>query len=637
MANYSFLAIGIDRYQFIQPLSYAQADAQALWQFMLGEAQVPSQQSLLLTDTSAWVAEQSTVPTKDNILTWLQSGVSARSIPWLWFFFSGYGVSWEGEDYLMPIDGNPDDIPGTAIAARSLLELLQQQGASNVLVLLDINRSPGILAGQSVGAQTVELAREMGISAVLSSQLQETSHESAALGHGMFAASLLEALRYYQHDLTLDSLNRYLSDRLPELSEHHWRPAQNPLFVIPDPQLSQQAILPGEPWLLAWEAPATANASAVGAERVPIQSNGKATSAQIATSAPIKRQNPPPLAPPANAAKLTNGSSPQPANGANNEPDEPSAFQNWQKWVPVGGGIFLLAVLTTVVFGLLPDNQPQLSDSKGSEDANSSSTETSEGSTLPQPDGTSEDPNASPAETSEGSTLPQPDGTAGENSEPTSVATNASDLASEPAVNSSTSSGAATLVKARSYLRTHQASDLSQAIAAARKVPSNTPYYQEAQRCIGSWSMTILDIARSRANQGNFTSAIAAASLIAPQEAQIHKLASQKIQQWQRQAQQQQHNQKIIKGAKEVIRYTQASSYNHAITLLKQIPIGQPGYSEAKKLIAIWSRQIYLISNSRAASGKFQLALDTAKLVPQGTPSYEAAKSAISRWQQGKR
>lgn len=607
MADYSFFAIGINRYQFIQPLSYAQADAQALWQFMVGEAQVPSPQTLLLTDSSAWVEEQSTAPTRENILTWLQSGSRDRPTPWLWFFFSGYGVSWEGEDYLMPIDGNPDNIPGTAIAARSLLETLKQQGADNVLVLLDINRSPGILAGKSVGTETVELAQEMGVFAILSSQLQETSHESASLGHGIFAAALLEALRYYQQELTLDLLASYLGDRLPELGEHHWRPAQHPLVVLPDAEAGRQAILPGETLLVPWEAPAPANAALVGGDRVPIHSNGKSSSVQIATSAPIKRQNPPLLAPQTNDPKPTNGSSPDSTN------DEPEPVESQQpldlrKWLAVGGGIFLLVVFLGWLFENKP--QPQLSDSKGVEDS------------TPTP--------------TEGESLPQPSASPSQGSDAAPVAANAPDRAPQSAA-SAVPTGAATLVRARSYLRTHQASELSRAIAQARQVPPDTTYYREAQQCIANWSMTILDIARGRANQGNFASAIAAASLIAPQEATIHKLASQRIQQWQKKAQQQQTNQKIIQQAKEKIRYTQASSYNHAITLLRKVPVGQPGYSEAKKLVNIWSRQIYLISNSRAASGKFKLALDTAKLVPKDTPSYEPARTAMARWQNGRR
>jgi uncharacterized caspase-like protein len=44
----------------------------------------------------------------------------------------------------------------------------------------------------------------MGIALVLSSQLDQFSHEAAALGNGLFTAALLEALRYYHTDTTLE-------------------------------------------------------------------------------------------------------------------------------------------------------------------------------------------------------------------------------------------------------------------------------------------------------------------------------------------------------------------------------------------------------------------------------------------------
>lgn len=229
MVNHACIAIGINHYQFLEPLSYGQADARALQKFLVDQAGLPSEECLLLTDSSLLVNGHSTYPSREMILRWLEVGYS-NSKPngnWRWFFFSGYGVCWRGVDYLMPIDGNPRDILGTGIPMRSLLSSLKNQG-DNILVLLDINRSAGLEAGTPVGAETVELAHELGISLVLSSQVGQFSHEAAALGNGLFTAALLEALRYYHTDTTLEKLAHYLGDRLPELSQHHWRPIQTP-------------------------------------------------------------------------------------------------------------------------------------------------------------------------------------------------------------------------------------------------------------------------------------------------------------------------------------------------------------------------------------------------------------------------
>jgi uncharacterized caspase-like protein len=74
MANYACVAIGINRYQFLPPLSYGQADAQALRQFLVCQANLPSSQCLLLTDTSPLVGDKSTYPSRENIVNWLEGG-----------------------------------------------------------------------------------------------------------------------------------------------------------------------------------------------------------------------------------------------------------------------------------------------------------------------------------------------------------------------------------------------------------------------------------------------------------------------------------------------------------------------------------------------------------------------------------
>lgn len=605
MANYSSLIIGINRYEYVQPLNFAQADAQAIWQYMVGEAKVPPAHSLLLTDASAWVEDRSTTPTQENILKWLAAENPTPAKPWLWFFFSGYGVSWQGLDYLLPIDGNPQDIPNTAIPLQTVFEHLQQQRATNTVVFLDINRSPGILADEVVGGDTIELAQKHGITVILSSQLTETSHESTGLGHGMFAAALLEALRYYQRDLTLEQLEKYLSDRLPELSEHHWRPKQQPLFIIAETVARQEPMLPAQ--TLDWEM-ATVSAVALESHHNG-NGNGKAAAAEIATSAPIVRPSPP-LVPPQTPENGENGTTAPPAATTTaDEPETPAESGDrppaLQKWLAVGGGVFILFML----LGWLLSNLDNLG--------------TNEPVVLE--DGTTDTEQPPLAATESPTTPPQ----ATPNDNPQTL-NNAPTTPVDPAADQQ---GQALLVKARSYIRNYQASELKQAIIAARQVPENSTYYPEAQRVITTWSLTIIDIARGRANNGDFQGAIAAAALIDSQEERLYRIANQRIESWKRQRLQQEENQATIKTAKDLIRFTQASSYNKGIMTLRQVPVGQPGYAEARKLIDIWSRQIYLIANSRAAKGNFSQAIATAQLVPQDTPSAAVAQDAIARWQ----
>jgi hypothetical protein len=195
----------------------------------------------------------------------------------------------------------------------------------------------------------------------------------------------------------------------------------------------------------------------------------------------------------------------------------------------------------------------------------------------------------------------------------------------------------AILARARTYIQSNQASGFSRAIAEANRIPPDAPLYNEAQADISRWSQVILDIAKGRANQGQFDAAIAAAQLIPASQTQSHAAAQQNIAQWTQNAALQKQNSDKIRAARRVIRYTQASSYIQGINQLKTIPAGQPGYQQAQDLIKRWGEQIYLIANSRAARGEFEQAIATAQLVPADAPNYQAAQSAIARWQKGQR
>lgn len=232
MANNWAIAIGINQYQFFQPLGCPQADAEALRDYLVTEGGFLPQQCLLMTDTSAPFGDRSTYPSKDNILRLVEDLAAACWQPQdkLWFFFSGYGVNYNGQDYLMPIAGDPERIQETGIDVRSLLQVIQITEV-NALVLFDINRAFASQGNNYIGQETIELAQELQVSTILSCQPEQFSHESRQLGHGFFTAALIEALRS-GNGKSLTNLESYLSVRTPELCHHYWRPTQNPVTII---------------------------------------------------------------------------------------------------------------------------------------------------------------------------------------------------------------------------------------------------------------------------------------------------------------------------------------------------------------------------------------------------------------------
>jgi Caspase domain len=233
MANQACISIGIDRYQFLPPLGYGSADAVAMEHFFIDAAGWSQSQCLLLTDTSPKTGDKSTYPDRENIDRWLKhwSWDTLRAGDLLWFFFSGYGVSFGEEDYLIPIDGKPEDLANTCISIRQLYQQLNDIGV-NALVFLDANRAQNATVGGGIGQTTAKLAQKYNIPTFLSCQAHEFSHEDARLGHGLFTTALLETLNYHP-DLNLETIDEYLTSRLAELSEHHWKPLQTPVAIIP--------------------------------------------------------------------------------------------------------------------------------------------------------------------------------------------------------------------------------------------------------------------------------------------------------------------------------------------------------------------------------------------------------------------
>ena len=84
---------------------------------------------------------------------------------------------------------------------------------------------------------------------------------------------------------------------------------------------------------------------------------------------------------------------------------------------------------------------------------------------------------------------------------------------------------------AKTHLRWQQASVFVRAIAELRKIPPQSPGYEEAQRQITQWSGVILDIAKGRAEVNNWHDAIAAAALVPPDQPTLYKEAQTFIQQ----------------------------------------------------------------------------------------------------------
>ncbi|MFN5956177.1 MAG: caspase domain-containing protein [Dolichospermum sp.] len=605
MVNYWAIAIGINQYQLFQPLGCAQADAEAIQDYLVTQAGFPSENCLLMTNTSPPIGDKSSYPTKENILSLLQKLAATFWQPedYLWLFFSGYGVNYKEQDYLMPVGGDPEQVAETGIEVRSLMQSLELTGIK-VLFIFDINRAFGTQADAPVGQEIIELATQLQMGAIISCQPEEFSHESTELGHGFFTAALLEALGSGK-GYDLSDLASYLGDLTPKLCQYHWRPVQNPITVIPaqKPAIlpiltldenSAAMIFPEASFAVTRTAPPLENS-----DSITIDQSGWIENASVATTLnkiPTESvsesivENHHTLA----TAPISHGESRfiPPITTAKDKASKRSEMALWQEFILWGGGNMVIVALIATFLLRHHENFRFENLSKIVFNNTTSATQ------LPQ--------------------LP-----------PTTQNRSTAQISVD---RDSKKRNQAILELEKMSLVPTQPGDLVTAIAKAGKIKANTPIYVEAQENIQVWCQMILELAQAQAEQRKYENAIATAQLITKKEP-LYSQAETVIKKWQIEAKQYVSNKTLLDTATALIIPEQASSYNRAIVVAKKIQRGQPGFEIAQTSINQWSENILDLAKIRANQGDFQGAISTAILVPTGAIAYEDAQDAIQKWQ----
>jgi Caspase domain len=686
MAKNWAVAIGINQYQHFQPLACAQADAEALWDFLATEGGFSRQQCMLMTDTSAPIGDRSTQPTKENILLLLEDLAAAcwRSQDRVWLYFSGYGVNYNGKDYLMPAEGDPENIEDTGIDLAALMHSLQQARVKP-LILLDINRAFGMQTDTFVGQEIIELAQDLQIPLIFSCQPEQFSYESSELNHGFFTAALLEGLRSGRGN-TLGDLEAYLSVRTPELCQHYWRPTQNPVTVMTsnqevilgnsdidmDQDLDAAAIVLSEELFASVMAAPSLESSSVKnspnnnsnnhASNYSQFSNNpdiaqkkeysytnfrQAEESRAITSSPSSTNTslPPALPKPEiNALPIsTNSIIPSSEASEVSIPRIRKGIGFWQLLLLGVGSTLLVGCLIAFLFRprSLRDvsrSQPQFQVEQtlpAEANGNNGNVNDTEFNTAPNDAPTAvKTPVATPKPTLPSATTkpqvaPTPTATKPQVTPNPTATKPATVLVAEVPVLQKRSQALSELSK--QSLSPNLASDLNSAIASARKIKPGEPRYTQAQENIQVWNHMIFEIAATRAKKHQYNNAIAAANLMEKTHPQYPQ-AQTAVTQWKQQAKQNLSNQTVIQAAATLIKPGQASSYNRAIEVAKKVPKGEPGYDSAQQAINKWSQQILEIANRRAANGETKAAIQSAVLVPEGTKAWELAQKSIKKW-----
>jgi uncharacterized caspase-like protein len=244
MAKNQAIVVGINQYEFLQPLNYARRDAESMAQFLRNEAGF--ERVFLFSDNSPEVDGKSTRPSRSNLLRLFREKFQT---PFMgdgdnfWFFFAGHGIRHADRDYLIPCDGDPQDIESTGISTNHLTERLRRCGADNVVMLLDACRNTGSRAGEGIGARTAEEARQTGVISIFACSPNQFSYEIESLQHGVFTYALLEGLGIRERCATVEKLNQYLGRRVPKILRDCALSARQTPYTIAEPMERSHLIL----------------------------------------------------------------------------------------------------------------------------------------------------------------------------------------------------------------------------------------------------------------------------------------------------------------------------------------------------------------------------------------------------------
>ncbi len=217
--NYG-IAIGINQYNHLPSLRYAVRDAEVIkarCEFDQDFSEVDSFTEVTSVRLKEFLAEKFEKPflsAEDN----------------LWFFFSGHSRLRQGVDYLMLVDSKTEEITETAISVNSLVEQLFSSGAGKVILYLDMDRLSG--DASSTSSYLLPIKNYQGLIVFYACEPNTAAYEIEQLQQGSFSYALYEALLLTQGNLTINQLEKFLSDRVPELNQQNNQQKQTPQTFI---------------------------------------------------------------------------------------------------------------------------------------------------------------------------------------------------------------------------------------------------------------------------------------------------------------------------------------------------------------------------------------------------------------------
>ncbi|MEM1135373.1 MAG: hypothetical protein AAGI07_05990 [Bacteroidota bacterium] len=173
--------------------------------------------------------------TKENILNefmWLQENVTRKDV--VVIFIASHGFNVDNNFYILPHDGNVEDLVSTGVDWKTFGDVLGQL-PSKVLLFLDACHSGQLGTNVGITNNTEALrnlsSEEHGVVIMSASTGAESSLENPQWGHGAFTLALLEGIEKGYADILpkdktvfLRELDTYVFTRVRELTSERQNP-----------------------------------------------------------------------------------------------------------------------------------------------------------------------------------------------------------------------------------------------------------------------------------------------------------------------------------------------------------------------------------------------------------------------------
>lgn len=239
MAKNWAIVVGVNAYRHYTHLDYATRDAEAMRDFFI---EAKFDEVVCFADgLKDWEPEFTKIDDflHDRFTTKVKPLAPGDNI---WFFFAGHGERLKDCDYLLPSDYHPEraNPEQRAISVNQVRESLLKSGADNVILLLDACRTEGRSGGGGIGDA------QPGAITIFSCQRNKKAYEIEALQQGVFTTALLEALKMpgERNCATVERLDSYLRDRVPQICRQYRKPEQVPMTLVEPRQKSYLILLP---------------------------------------------------------------------------------------------------------------------------------------------------------------------------------------------------------------------------------------------------------------------------------------------------------------------------------------------------------------------------------------------------------